>query len=39
MIHGRVGEGSWMVSEQLAMMESIADPEIDARFEHRLHRR
>ena len=28
MIHGRVGEGSRMVSEQLAMMESIADPEL-----------
>jgi len=28
MIHGRVGEGSRMVSEQLALIESIADPEL-----------
>ena len=28
MIHGRVGEGSRMVTEQLALIESIADPEL-----------
>ena len=28
MMHGRVGEGSRMVSEQLALIESIADPEL-----------
>ena len=28
MVHGRVGEGSRMVTEQLALIESIADPEL-----------